>query len=67
MFKRMLPRFALVTILLAAGVCAAAQTRTPGVFDLDKDREPMVVLNGTWRFHPGDDAHWADPEFDDSQ
>jgi hypothetical protein len=24
------------------------------------------VLNGTWRLHPGDDARWADPGFDDS-
>jgi hypothetical protein len=66
MLKGMLPRFALVTILLAAGVCAAAQPSSPGVFDLDKDREPMVVLNGTWRFHPGDDARWAELGFDDS-
>ena len=36
------------------------------VFDLDKDREPIVVLDGLWRFHPGDDPHWADPGFEDS-
>lgn len=27
----------------------------------------MVSLDGQWRFHPGDDAGWADPNFDDSQ
>ena len=26
----------------------------------------VVPLNGPWRFHTGDDAHWADPEFDDA-
>jgi hypothetical protein len=66
MLMAMLPRCFLVTLLLVAGVCAA-QTRTPGVFDLDKDREPMVALDGTWRFHAGDDARWAEPGFDDSQ
>jgi hypothetical protein len=39
----------------------------PAVFSMDKDREEMVSLDGLWRFHPGDDPHWADPNFDDSQ
>jgi hypothetical protein len=34
---------------------------------MDKDREPVVSLEGLWRFHPGDDPRWADPAFDDSQ
>jgi phosphoserine phosphatase RsbU/P len=38
----------------------------PAVFNMDKDREAMVSLDGQWRFHPGDDPHWADPGFDDS-
>ncbi|WP_204101500.1 hypothetical protein [Occallatibacter savannae] len=25
-----------------------------------------MELRGPWRFHPGDDARWRDPEFDDS-
>ncbi len=25
-----------------------------------------VSLAGEWRFHPGDDPHWADPSFNDS-
>ncbi len=40
------------------------------VFDLDRDRVPMAVLDGLWRFHTGDDPDgklgWADPSFDDS-
>jgi hypothetical protein len=43
------------------GFSAFAQT-----FDLDKNRVPLTSLDGLWRFHPGDDMHWADPSFDDS-
>jgi hypothetical protein len=43
-------------------------------FDLDRGREPVVSLDGLWRFHPGDSPAvsgstaplWADPAFDDS-
>jgi hypothetical protein len=42
-------------------------------FDLDHDREPVVSLDGNWRFHPGDSPEnsagallWAAPSFDDS-
>lgn len=33
---------------------------------LTLDREPVVLLDGSWRFHPGDDAHWSDATFDDT-
>lgn len=46
---------------LNLGAYAVAQT-----FDLDKDRLPVVSLNGLWRFHTGDNPAWADPNFDDS-
>jgi hypothetical protein len=40
------------------------------VFDMQKDRVPMTVLDGPVRFHTGDDADgklgWASPGFDDS-
>jgi len=40
------------------------------VFDLERDRVPMVELHGFWRFHTGDDPDgklgWAKPDFDDS-
>lgn len=26
-----------------------------------------VALNGSWKFHVGDDPQWAEPAFDDSQ
>ena len=38
----------------------------PGTFSYNRDRQPIVSLDGMWRFHPGDDAAWAEPTFDDS-
>jgi phosphoserine phosphatase RsbU/P len=35
-------------------------------FSLVTDREPVISLDGQWRFHPGDDSRWASPDFDDS-
>jgi sigma-B regulation protein RsbU (phosphoserine phosphatase) len=35
-------------------------------FGYEGDRQPIVSLDGFWRFHPGDDAKWADPGVDDS-
>jgi hypothetical protein len=49
-------------VLLALALPASAQ-----VYDMEKVREPMILLDGLWRFHPGDDSHWADPAFDDSR
>ncbi|MGA3160326.1 MAG: SpoIIE family protein phosphatase [Terracidiphilus sp.] len=28
--------------------------------------DSVLVLNGPWRFHPGDNMEWANPAFDDS-
>jgi hypothetical protein len=42
---------------------AAAQ---PGVYSLDTDRQPVVLLNGLMRFHSGDDPAWALASADDS-
>jgi hypothetical protein len=36
-------------------------------FDLARDRQPLVALDGQWRFHPGNNPAWANPAFDDSQ
>ena len=48
----------------------ASQPAPQAVFDLDHDREPVVSLDGLWRFHLGDDpaggSVWASPSFDDS-
>jgi sigma-B regulation protein RsbU (phosphoserine phosphatase) len=60
-------------LLILAGAnmrCLAFQSTSqpapPATFDLDHDREPIVSLDGSWRFHPGDNSTWADPAFDDS-
>jgi Stage II sporulation protein E (SpoIIE) len=64
-----------ISILLLECCCSPrvrAQTTTevPGTFNFDRDREPIISLNGVWRFHPGDDPDgklgWAKPDFDDS-
>ncbi len=49
-------------LLLSATPLLRAQS-----FDLDKDRLPLVSLDGPWRFHAGDDPTWANPDFDDSK
>ena len=51
----------LVLAFFTLGIAAKSQ-----VFDVAKDRVPMAVLDGLWRFHTGDDPRWADPGFDDS-
>jgi phosphoserine phosphatase RsbU/P len=53
------PLLALVVGMLAASACA--QT-----FNFENGRQPVSSLDGKWRFHPGDDPHWAQPGFDDS-
>jgi hypothetical protein len=68
--RNILPRGSLMrlrALCLAFSFLAPALSAPAQVFDLDKDREPVAVLNGLWRFHPGDDPRWADPAFDDSQ
>jgi sigma-B regulation protein RsbU (phosphoserine phosphatase) len=51
-------------------VRAQTTTEVPATFNFDRDREPIISLNGVWRFHPGDDPDgklgWAKPDFDDS-
>src|SRR3954466_12927153 len=34
--------------------------------DLSHFQNGSTSLAGRWRFHPGDDPRWADPNFDDS-
>ena len=74
---RPLPAFRV--LLLAAAVLLVsplptpalkAQTPTqpapPATYSLLHDRERVVSLDGLWRFHPGDDPHWADPQLNDT-
>jgi sigma-B regulation protein RsbU (phosphoserine phosphatase) len=62
----------LTTLRIEAQSSSAQSTDSPSnaaakaVFDLGRDREPLVSLEGLWRFHPGDNPAWASPSFDDS-
>jgi len=49
-----------------ASACAAQAQPTGGKFSFDLDREPIALLDGQWRFHPGDDPRWSQPNFDDN-
>ena len=65
-------RWLAALILTVCASLLAAQS-----FDLDRDREPVISLDGMWRFHPGDSPKvpevqsngqaaklWAQPGFD---
>jgi hypothetical protein len=63
-------RIAALALAVSSACCpvrSAAQS-----FDLDRGREPVLSLDGQWRFHPGDaptengTPAWAAPGFDDS-
>ena len=62
-----------LSIILAFAVLApCACSLAAQSFDFAADRQPMISLNGLWRFHPGDSPIvdgaplWASPAFDDS-
>ncbi len=52
-------RLALAGLLLAS-LSTAALAR-----DYDRDEDRLVNLRGSWRFSVGDDARWAQPDFND--
>jgi hypothetical protein len=54
-----------VSVSLASIGAAQAQP-AGGKFSFDLDREPIASLDGEWRFHPGDDPLWSQPDFDDN-
>ena len=47
-------------LLLGCASLLAAQS-----FDLDRDRQPVVSLDGLWRFHPGDSPSVPGPQLND--
>lgn len=66
---RLAPAFRLLaalSLLLGAGAVAAQS------FDFARDRQPVIPLDGLWRFHPGDSPIvngvplWSMPAFDDA-
>jgi hypothetical protein len=52
------------TVLVLAGLIA--DLATGGRPDPPALRASATLLNGLWRFHTGDDPHWADADANDS-
>jgi sigma-B regulation protein RsbU (phosphoserine phosphatase) len=64
-------RYLLLLLLLCPALQGSAQSHNskspgdPAVFTLSPG-VPIASLGGRWRFHPGDDPQFAQPDFDDS-
>ncbi|WP_243295133.1 hypothetical protein [Geothrix mesophila] len=56
----------IVTALLLAFAVVIVDLASGGRPDPPGLRAAATLLNGTWRFHTGDDPHWADAITDDS-
>jgi len=56
-------KLALLALLITMHCCVQAKAQT---FSLATGRQPVVSLDGLWRFHIGDNPAWAQPGFDDS-
>src|SRR6201996_1352728 len=50
----------------SSAIAEKAAVSPPASFSFSSDHEPVITLDGLWRFHPGDDSRWASPDFDDS-
>ena len=55
----------ILATLLASAVGIGALARG-GRDDPSSLRAAAILLDGSWRFHTGDDPHWADVRADDS-
>ena len=56
----------IITATLMAFVIVIADLASGGRPDPPKLRAAATLLDGPWRFHTGDDPHWADANTDDS-
>ena len=54
-----------VAILGSLGLVYRAEAASP-FSRADVESDGGIALSSGWRYHAGDDAAWADPEFDDS-
>ena len=57
-------RFGGSFVLLA--ICVLSAPARGQTFSAEGASVQVAGLNGPWRFHTGDDPHWANPAFDDS-
>jgi hypothetical protein len=53
----------MLLVFVASVFAASACGQT---FDFEQGRQPVSRLDGKWRFHPGDNPQWSEPDFDDS-
>src|SRR6185312_14946132 len=60
------PNVAIVIVTLIAFVIVIADLASGGHPDPPRLRAASTLLDGTWRFHTGDDLSWAEPNTDDS-
>jgi phosphoserine phosphatase RsbU/P len=54
---------------LAGSIAAQPAPPQPAVFSFSANagqQQPTISLNGSWRFHPGDDPSFANPSYNDS-
>lgn len=57
---------ALVAQLTSAQPSPPLEQKSAALFSPAQNHEPVISLDGLWRFHAGDDPQWASPSFDDS-
>ncbi len=55
----------IVVVTLMAWAIVSADLAIGGRPDPPAPRATVTVLDGSWRFHLGDEPHWADPQIDD--
>ncbi|UCC81076.1 MAG: beta galactosidase jelly roll domain-containing protein [Candidatus Zixiibacteriota bacterium] len=51
-------------VIISCFFLFSAHGQEPGIFTISSD---SVELSGPWKYNPGDDLSWADPDFDDSE
>lgn len=56
---------ALLSFYLLALIVLSAVVATLAIGGQPDPIGPATALDGAWRFHPGDDPRWADPNLDD--
>ena len=51
----------------ASQIAATAEPQTTPPMTIKNIGPGVVAIDGDWQFHLGDDMHWIDPAYDDSQ
>ncbi len=58
--------FPLLFSLAGWAQTTVAAVDSPATFSIDHNHPQVAMIDGLWRFQPGDDLRWANPQFDDS-